>query len=79
MTYVVVPVKNGIRSIPGDGSVELTFDLSEKPIPLWAINVFIRLVYHGQLGSEDGAVVVGFKDISEPTPRISLTIWTRYA
>lgn len=68
MTYRVVPEKNGIRSIPYNGSVELTFDLSQNPIPLWAINVMIQLVYHGWLGSEDGAVVVGFKDISEPTP-----------
>ncbi|MFZ3137177.1 MAG: hypothetical protein WA126_07285 [Thermodesulfovibrionales bacterium] len=68
ITRIVIPEKNGIRSIPADGSVELTFDLSGKPIPLWAINVFIRLIYHGRLGNEDGAVVVGFKDISEPTP-----------
>jgi hypothetical protein len=68
MTYIIVPEKNGIRSIPNNGSVELTFDLSQKPIPLWAINVFIRLIYNGQLGNEDGAVAVGFKDISEPTP-----------
>jgi hypothetical protein len=67
ISYIVVSEKNGIRSIQGDGSVELTFDLSQKPIPLWAINVFIRLIYHGRLGNEDGAVVVGFKDISEPT------------
>lgn len=68
ISYIVVPEINGIRSIPGDGSVELTFDFSQKPIPLWAINVFIRLIYHGRLGNEEGAVVVGFKDISEPTP-----------
>ncbi|MEW6053484.1 MAG: hypothetical protein AB1552_06815 [Nitrospirota bacterium] len=68
ITYIVVPEKNGIRSIPSDGTVELTFDLSKKPVPLRAINVFIRLVYHGRLGNEEGAVVVGFKDISEPTP-----------
>ncbi len=66
--YIVVPEANGIRSIPNDRYVELTFDLSSNPIPLFAINVFIRLIYYGQLGLEDGAVVVGFKDISEPTP-----------
>ncbi len=68
ISYIVVPEKNGVRSIPRDGLVELTFDLSQKPIPLWAINVFIRLIYHGWLGNEEGAVVVGFKDISEPSP-----------
>jgi hypothetical protein len=68
MTYLVVPEKNGIRSIPPEGPVELTFNLSENPIPVKAINVFLQLIYHGRLGYEEGAVVVGFKDISEPTP-----------
>lgn len=68
ITYIVVPEANSIRSIPNDRYTELTFDLSSNPIPLFAINVFIRLIYHGQLGLEDGAVAVGFKDISEPTP-----------
>ncbi len=68
ITYIVVPEANGIRSIPSDRYIELTFDLSSNPIPLYAINVFIRLVYHGRLGLEDGAIAVGFKDISEPTP-----------
>lgn len=68
MSYIVVPEKNGIRSIPSNESVELTFDLSQTPVPLQAINLLIRLIYHGRLGNEDGAVVVGFKDISEPTP-----------
>jgi len=68
MTYLVVPEKNGIRSIPQDSAVELTFDLSQNPIPLYAIDVYLQVIYHGRLGNEDGAVVVGFKDISEPTP-----------
>ncbi|MFZ3136136.1 MAG: hypothetical protein WA126_01955 [Thermodesulfovibrionales bacterium] len=68
MTYIIVPEANGISSIPNNGSVELTFNLSQNPVPLWAINVFVRLIYHGRLGNEDGAVAVGFKDISEPTP-----------
>ena len=68
ISYIVVPEKNGIRSIPPEGPVELTFNLSETPIPVKAINVFLQLIYHGRLGYEEGAVVVGFKDISEPTP-----------
>ena len=31
-------------------------------------NVYFQVVYKGWLGNEDGAVAVGFKDISEPTP-----------
>ncbi|MDA8240450.1 MAG: hypothetical protein M0Z67_08790 [Nitrospiraceae bacterium] len=67
-TYIVVPEANGVRSIPRDNPAELTFDLSSNRIPLYAIDVNLQLVYHGRLGNEDGAVVVGLKDISEPTP-----------
>jgi hypothetical protein len=66
--YIVVPEANNITSIPRDSRVELTFDLSQTPLPVNATDVYLQLVYHGKLGSEDGAVAVGFKDISEPTP-----------
>ncbi len=67
-SYIVVPEANNTRSIPRDAPVELTFDLSQNPIPLYAIDVYLQIVYNGKLGLEDGAVAVGFKDISEPTP-----------
>ncbi|MBE0427112.1 MAG: hypothetical protein IBX72_10780 [Nitrospirae bacterium] len=66
--YIVVPEANDIRSIPRDSPVSLTFDLSQNPIPLYAIDVYLQVVYKGSLGNEDGVVSVGFKDISEPTP-----------
>lgn len=66
-SYIVVPEANGIRSIPRGNPVELTFNLGNS-IPLWAIDVYLQVVYKGRLGNEDGAVAVGFKDISEPTP-----------
>lgn len=59
--------------------IELEFTLTD-PIPLWATDVYIFLVYRGRLGEEGNinyagefdpgeyAVAVGFKDISEPTP-----------
>jgi len=65
--YIVAPVKNGIRGIPGDHFIELIFDLPTA-LPFWAIDVYLQVVYHGTLGNEDNAVAVGFKDISEPTP-----------
>lgn len=51
----------------------LEFDLSDKEIPLWAVDVQLYVVYKGKLGkdvnnAENGAVCVGFKDVSEPTP-----------
>jgi hypothetical protein len=66
--YIVAPEASGLRAIPKGGNVELTFDLSESPIPLYATDVYLQVIYHGRLGMEDGAVAVGFKDISEPTP-----------
>jgi hypothetical protein len=75
-TYIVVPEANGVRSIPRDQPRELVFNLSSSPIPLYATDLYLQVVYHGKLGrvtngsfvGEDLAVAVGFKDISEPTP-----------
>jgi hypothetical protein len=47
---------------------ELTFDLSETPIPINAIDMSLSLVFKGELGAEKDAVGFGYKDISEPTP-----------
>ncbi len=66
--YIVVPEANNTHSIPRDTPVELTFDLTQNPIPFWAIDVYLQVVYKGRLGNEDSAIAVGFKDISEPTP-----------
>ena len=51
-----------------EAQVHVVDDLSSNPIPLYAIDVYLQIVYKGRLGNEDGAVVVGMKDISEPTP-----------
>jgi hypothetical protein len=66
--YIVVPESTGVRSIPADDTVKLTFNLAGQPLPVWATDVYIQVIYKGKLGAEDGAVAVGFKDISEPTP-----------
>lgn len=66
-TYSVV--SNNTSSIPRDSPVELTFDLGQNTIlPINATNVYLQVIYKGRLGNEDGAVAVGLKDISEPTP-----------
>lgn len=78
--YVTVPYPEMV-TIPRAPAqpIELEFILTD-PIPLWATDVYIYLVYRGQLGNEGNvnyagefdpgeyAVAVGFKDISEPTP-----------
>jgi hypothetical protein len=67
-SYIVVPELNGIRSIPRTNPIQLEFDLSSTPIPIHATDIYLQVVYRGRLGNEEGAVAVGLKDISEPTP-----------
>ncbi len=66
--YKVIPEANGLNSIPRDNPIELTFDLSQNQIPLTSTDIYFQVVFKGRLGNEDGAVAVGFKDVSEPTP-----------
>ena len=67
-----VPEKSGIRSIPAGSAVELAFDLSAAPLPLWATDVYLYVVYQGTLidgvTTKTNATVIGKLDISEPTP-----------
>ncbi len=68
-TYVTVPESNNANSIPRGSATVLTFGTGQSTIiPLWATDVYLQVVFRGRLGNEDGAVAVGFKDISEPTP-----------
>ncbi len=76
-TYIVVPEKTSnlpddqrIKRIPKgtETPVELTFDLSANPLPLWAANVTFQVLYKGQLGNKANSVAVGYNDIAEPTP-----------
>lgn len=67
-TYTIVPEQNNITALYSATPTELNFDLSQKPIPLWATDVYLQVVFKGTLGNETDAVAVGFNDISEPTP-----------
>jgi len=65
------------HALPSGSPVLLEFDLGDEPIPLWAVDVRLNVVYRGKLGGgpggypvEDDAVCVGFRDIGEPTPFI---------
>ncbi len=67
--YRVIPESNNIRFIPKGPFTKLTFDSApDTIIPLNATDVYLQVVYKGTLGNEDGAIAIGFKDISEPTP-----------
>jgi len=67
-TYISVPEKNGATTISRTTPTELVFDLSSTPLPIWAANVSLQVVFKGKLGNELNAVAVGYSDISEPTP-----------
>jgi hypothetical protein len=68
-TYVVVPESTGKRTIPRGTPAALVFDRGQAAIiPVNAVDVSLQVVYHGTLGNETGAVAVGLKSISDPTP-----------
>jgi len=66
--HYIVKELEGTHSISRITPVLFEFDINASQIPLWATDVYLNLVYKGNLGSEVGAIAVGSKDISEPTP-----------
>ena len=48
--------------------VEVEFNFDNDPIPIDATDLHLHVIFKGQIGSEDNAVAIGGKDISEPTP-----------
>lgn len=62
-------------AIQRDQPVELAFAFA-TPIPLWATDLTLQVVYSGRLGNEtaagfageEDAVAVGFANVSEPSP-----------
>ncbi|KJU87479.1 conserved hypothetical protein, secreted [Candidatus Magnetobacterium bavaricum] len=55
-------------AIPKNNPVQLTFDLTNTPIPILATDVYLQLAYKGKIGLNSDEVAFGYKDISEPTP-----------
>ena len=56
-----------INSLSNINSEEIVFDFTDEPIPVNATNLKIQVVFRGELGAEQDAVVAAVKDISEPT------------
>ena len=59
-------------SLNAGATVPLEFDFSRSPIPLDATDIYLQVAYRGPLGpdaqsADQDVVVVGTKDISEPT------------
>ena len=67
-TFISVPEKTGATTISRTTPTELVFDLSSTPLPIWAANVSIQVVFKGKLGNELNSVAVGYSDTAEPTP-----------
>jgi hypothetical protein len=51
----------------GPGGSDYTFAFPGRQLPINAWDVVLQIVYRGRLGTEDDAVVVATRDISEPT------------
>lgn len=71
------PFQYVAADLPGTQSISRTtpekfeFDLSANPIPVNAKEVYLYLVYRGQLGDESDAVAVGFKELEIRTLEIT--------
>ena len=57
----------GGRGGTAPASLEKVFDFSADPIPVNATDLFIQVVYRGQLGEETDGIAVGNFDVQEPT------------
>jgi hypothetical protein len=47
---------------------EVTFDFGADPIPANSADLYLTVLYRGPLGLEQDAVMIGGKNLSEPTP-----------
>ncbi len=52
--------------IPSDRPRSYAFDFSLDPIPINATDLFVQVVYRGQLGAERDGIAVGRMDLPEP-------------
>lgn len=64
---IVVSDPEHVMSVNRNDPQTITFTFSGGVIPINATDVYLQVVFRGQLGSEADAVVVATKDISEPT------------
>jgi hypothetical protein len=67
---IVVSEKLDIATLPGgslgpNSAAEIQFNFA-SPIPINATDIYLQVVFRGQLGNETDAVVVATKNISEP-------------
>ncbi|MFW5792493.1 MAG: hypothetical protein ACOCVU_07485, partial [Desulfohalobiaceae bacterium] len=67
--HILVAEQNGVSSLPPDGSpVLLDFDLTAEPLPLWATDVHLYVLFSRVDGQGKETRAWGYLDCSEPTP-----------
>jgi len=66
------PLAIDAANLNGASSYAVAFDFSNDPIPINATDLFIQVVYRGQLGDEPDGIAVGMIDVAEPN---YLTLW----
>jgi hypothetical protein len=66
------PAAMSSTDLNGTTSMPIAFDFSSDPIPINATDLFIQVVYRGQLGDEPDGIAVGSIDVREPT---YITLW----
>jgi len=69
-TPIAISGGNALPGMVGATSpawVDKVFDFGADPIPINATDLFIQVVYRGQLGDEPDGVAVGRLDVREPT------------
>ncbi len=60
---------NQVKTLPPGQPVELHFNLSSAPVPMWATDVFVNLIYRSASDPDETKWLgAGRRDISEPTP-----------
>jgi hypothetical protein len=66
--YIRASEETGKRKLVKGQKTELTFDISDNPLPIWASDVYMYISYKKSGDPDSMTRAVGFLDISEPTP-----------
>lgn len=54
--------------LSSNAPLEVEFNFDGDPIPVDVTDLYLQVIFKGKIGTEDGAIAIGGKDIREPTP-----------
>lgn len=66
--YIRASEETGTTALVQEQKTELTFDISDNPLPVRASDVYMYISYKKADDPDSKSMAVGFLDISEPTP-----------